>query len=157
MCRLDSYRGYRIVSRPGDLVWIYEDTSQPVAECRDRPCGHCGRENTPEGHDGCLGTLPGVANACCGHGSPDCAYIQFDDGRYASGAEAREMQTQMTREIAKWKRRALHYHEHALRERERANRLEAELDESRQWDARIYLASAIEAEGREVTVESSNI
>ncbi len=33
-----------------------------------RPCPQCGRMPTPEGHDACLGTIPGAAGACCGHG-----------------------------------------------------------------------------------------
>jgi len=41
-------------------------------------CAHCGKDPTPEGHDGCLGTLPHpVMNACCGHGDERMAYIQF--------------------------------------------------------------------------------
>lgn len=48
----------------------------------DKPsCGHCGLARTPEGHDGCLGTLPGVMNACCGHGgNAEGTYVQFPDG-----------------------------------------------------------------------------
>jgi hypothetical protein len=34
-----------------------------------RACGHCGSVATTEGHDACLGTLPGALNACCGHGT----------------------------------------------------------------------------------------
>lgn len=30
--------------------------------------------------DPCLGYLPGVRNACCGHGVSGAAYIQFDNG-----------------------------------------------------------------------------
>lgn len=48
----------------------------------------CGRVNPPEcqkcklppradGHDQCLGRLPGVMNACCGHTEPRWAYVQF--------------------------------------------------------------------------------
>lgn len=57
--------------------WRYSDTREPTVGNR-RDCGHCGLADTPEGHDGCLGTLPGVANACCGHGRPEEAYVQFD-------------------------------------------------------------------------------
>jgi ribosomal protein L37AE/L43A len=50
-------------------------------------CGHCKKSKTPEGHDGCLGTLPGdVMNACCGHGEKVGAYIQYgtegENGRW---------------------------------------------------------------------------
>ncbi len=43
-------------------------------------CAACGQLPTPEGHDACLGTLPGVWNACCGHGDPSEAYVQFRPG-----------------------------------------------------------------------------
>lgn len=45
----------------------------------DRPCAHCHQPPTPEGHDPCLGTLPGVVSACCGHGVED-AYVVTSDG-----------------------------------------------------------------------------
>jgi len=35
---------------------------------------------TVDGHDACLGTLPDVAFACCGHGYTENAYVWFDDG-----------------------------------------------------------------------------
>lgn len=61
--------------------WVFSDTGKPTVDTwRDRPCGHCGEHNTAEGHDGCLGTLPGVINACCGHGEAAGAYVQFEDG-----------------------------------------------------------------------------
>lgn len=40
-------------------------------------CKHCTLKRTPAGHDGCIGTLLGVANACCGHGEDNTAYVQF--------------------------------------------------------------------------------
>lgn len=53
-------------------------------------CGQCGLSRTPEGHDGCLGTLPGnVMNACCGHkGAGEGAYIQYWDGTRIADDEA---------------------------------------------------------------------
>lgn len=47
-------------------------------------CGHCGLKRTPEGYDGCLGTIPGVMNACCGHGDENIAYVQFNHQDYKS-------------------------------------------------------------------------
>jgi len=35
---------------------------------------------TPEGHDPCLGTLPGVLFACCGHGGRAFGYVYFENG-----------------------------------------------------------------------------
>lgn len=85
----DHLRGHPIELRDG--VWVYSDTLEPTSKTwRDRPCGHCGRGNTPEGHDACLGTLPGVMNACCGHGDPNDAYVQFEDGSDIRGEAALE-------------------------------------------------------------------
>ena len=67
-------RGHPIVCVNSE--WLYKDTMTPTAG-NERSCGHCGMENTPEGHDGCLGTLVGAKNACCGHGESDEAYIQY--------------------------------------------------------------------------------
>jgi hypothetical protein len=46
---------------------------------RDRACEHCGLKRTKEGHDPCIANLPGVKNACCGHGQGQ-GYIQFTNG-----------------------------------------------------------------------------
>ena len=45
-------------------------------------CSHCNKKRTKEGHDGCIGTIPNVKNACCGHGEDKMAYIQFDHKDY---------------------------------------------------------------------------
>lgn len=60
-------------------------------------CTQCGLRRTAEGHDGCLGTLPGnVMNACCGHsGHAEGAYIQY--GRLVNG---RWVQTGVLRDDA---------------------------------------------------------
>lgn len=82
-------RGHQIEKQ--DEVWVFSDTKEPTVEnWQDRPCGHCGRENTKEGHDGCLGTLEGVMNACCGHGQTEDAYVQFEGGYRISGKSAIE-------------------------------------------------------------------
>ena len=41
-------------------------------------CSKCNKQRTEEGYDACLGYLPGVKNACCGHGEE--GYIQFENG-----------------------------------------------------------------------------
>ncbi|GAA0581126.1 hypothetical protein GCM10008997_32520 [Halomonas salifodinae] len=63
-------------------------------------CANCGLGPTPEGHDGCLGTLPGdaVMNACCGHGDDRQAYIQYWDGGRIAGPEAVNEQKRMKEE-----------------------------------------------------------
>ncbi|MFD2658586.1 hypothetical protein [Gracilibacillus thailandensis] len=69
--------------------WVYSDTKESTVETHtERACGYCGEHATPEGHDACLGTLPGVMNACCGHGHDNDAYVQFNDKSIARGKEA---------------------------------------------------------------------
>ena len=45
-------------------------------------CQHCKLKRTPEGHDGCVGSLQNVNNACCGHGVTNEAYVQFNHKDY---------------------------------------------------------------------------
>lgn len=61
-------------------------------------CTHCNLKRTAEGHDGCIGTLKNVMNACCGHGENNTAYVQFNHNDFKidtnkirlSGAKALE-------------------------------------------------------------------
>ena len=73
----DAHRGHSIILV--NDAWVYADTNELVSENPNRECGHCGLSNTPEGHDACLGTLPGVSNACCGHGDVSQAYVQLTE------------------------------------------------------------------------------
>lgn len=78
-------RGHPIFKKDG--VWFYVDTDTPTIGVA-RNCGHCGNKNSKEGHDGCLGTLPGVMNACCGHGIKNEAYLQFSPEKCLHGEDA---------------------------------------------------------------------
>lgn len=74
-------RGHSTIKGLGALQF-YSDGSRIAASY----CGHCGRGNTSEDHDGCLGILTGgVMNACCGHGTTKEAYVQFWDGLTVDG------------------------------------------------------------------------
>lgn len=81
------YRGHEV--KCDGMVWRYLD-GVPVPEDKDRACGFCKMENTPEGHDGCLGTLIGVRNACCGHGDDMSSYVQFTNLTRLDGEEAQK-------------------------------------------------------------------
>ena len=80
------FRGHDIYYDARHSQWIFGDGVSVEAAWKDRPCGHCGLPSTPQGHDGCLGVLPGaVMNACCGHGEIGEAYVQFSDGTVIRG------------------------------------------------------------------------
>ncbi len=76
MSTIDSHRGHPIVQVAPD-TWVYSDTRELVAKNPNRKCGHCGLPNRSDGHDACLGTVPGAMNACCGHGNEAVAYVQL--------------------------------------------------------------------------------
>lgn len=66
--------------------WRYQDNNEPtINNWQNRPCGYCGLMTTKEGHDPCIANLPGVINACCGHGVSSESYIQFENGVIVRG------------------------------------------------------------------------
>lgn len=81
-------RGHEIEYIGG--AWRYVDTKGPIeySQFSRRSCGHCSKDPTPEGHDACLGPLPDVMNACCGHGRVEEAYVQFWGGARLAGQAA---------------------------------------------------------------------
>ena len=83
-----THRGHAIEIDADGQTWIYSDTLTAVAKDPDRACGRCNAPNRDDGHDACLGVLPGVANACCGHGCQADAYVQFADGLRLGGDDA---------------------------------------------------------------------
>lgn len=70
-------------------MWVYSDNKQPLPSDggKERPCIKCGQKERPGkgGVDQCLGVLPGVDNACCGHGNPEYSYIRFTNGVVVTG------------------------------------------------------------------------
>lgn len=80
-----NHRGNPIYCDKVSGSWKYESDNSLVSDDPDRACGMCGRNRTPEEHDACLANLPGVMNACCGHGDDSEAYVQFVDGRRLAG------------------------------------------------------------------------
>lgn len=72
------WRGHEIIHIPRTKTWVYKDTRSRVDDNPERKCARCGKSQTKEKHDACLGHLPGVINACCGHGK-DCGYVQFEN------------------------------------------------------------------------------
>ena len=77
------WRGHDIDHRSNE--WHYSDTGQPVTDNPGRACGHCNLPNRDDECDPCIGFLPGVQNACCGHGQSSESYIQFENGVIVRG------------------------------------------------------------------------
>jgi len=74
------YKGGHLVVYDSNIDgYVYADTKESIKI--ERPCIRCGKMPTKEGHDACLGTLPGVKNACCGHGVEQ-GYLEFDNGAH---------------------------------------------------------------------------
>lgn len=91
------YRGHEIEVRDG--IWIYCDLNKPVETLKNISCGYCKLSETKDGHDACLGELPNIMNACCGHGNIDEMYIQFFDGICIRGKEASLVVEKLKRRI----------------------------------------------------------
>jgi len=90
---MKTHRGYEVKFHNGRL--IYCDNAQSVEGDHRATCGFCGLHDTPEGHDGCLGTLPNVEEACCGHGDNRQAYVRYDDGSYHEGEDTLKLMLKM--------------------------------------------------------------
>jgi len=75
------FRGYPIIRT--NERWVYEDTGETIDIVR--PCKKCGELFQADDIDPCLGELPGVENACCGHGVSERAYIKFESGVIVRG------------------------------------------------------------------------
>jgi hypothetical protein len=72
--------GHLVEWSPKEKRWFFLDNGEPYnSSTFERECPKCGMHRTVEGHDPCLGTLPGVRFACCGHGVTD-GYISFESG-----------------------------------------------------------------------------
>lgn len=69
--------------------WFFTDDNGeciPASES-EKECKHCGKKQSHFRADPCIGKLPGVKNACCGHGNRELSYIQFENGTVIRGFE----------------------------------------------------------------------
>lgn len=73
-------RGHKIYYDPDKKEWLYCDdhTSADVT----RPCALCGHMPLENGEDYCLGHIPGVKAACCGHGVKGYGYILYKNNDF---------------------------------------------------------------------------
>ena len=66
------FRGHPVVCLAGEDGERYADDLTPTVDeagaSVERPCVQCGLLAAPDGPDPCLGMLPDVRAACCGHG-----------------------------------------------------------------------------------------
>lgn len=63
----------------GKRSFFEDESGKKKLKLSEIICKKCGLTPTVEGHDGCLGTLPGVKFACCEHGISN-GYIYFKNG-----------------------------------------------------------------------------
>ena len=74
------FNGNTITYNEENNSWYYLNGELAI-ECI--PCKKCNKLPTKDGHDDCIADLPGITNACCGHG--DKGYLQFSDGTVIRG------------------------------------------------------------------------
>lgn len=87
--RTSYFRGHLIVFE-GEFPngrWLYADTREPLPGWggKIRCCAKCDSKHEFHESDPCLGNLPGVDNACCGHGVREESYIRFTNGVVVKG------------------------------------------------------------------------
>ena len=72
MMQCGYFRGHPVVCLAGEACERYADDLTPTVDeagiSIERPCVQCGLLAAPDGPDPCLGLLPDVKAACCGHG-----------------------------------------------------------------------------------------
>lgn len=78
-------RGHSIVQQPNSSVWVFEDNLEPCYH--QRACIKCKIMATPFEADPCIGMLPDVKFACCGHGIKGKDYVLMNSGERMSLAE----------------------------------------------------------------------
>lgn len=79
------FRGHSVITDP-DGRRVYADTLEPLPGWGGeiRRCAKSGSRHEMHESDACLGDLPGVDNACCGHGVTE-GYIRFTNGTVIKG------------------------------------------------------------------------
>ena len=70
---------YRLLDRVAFKYKIKDGKCVSRTQTKIYACPNCGRRPGKDGEDFCLGKLPGVKAACCGHGTGE-GYILFRNG-----------------------------------------------------------------------------
>jgi hypothetical protein len=85
-------RGHPVYYDSETKRWRYIDENGLDNDKQERPCKHCGKNPTKEGYDACLGFLPNIAHACCGHnGKIQSPYAMFNNGTSIEFKNRKEM------------------------------------------------------------------
>jgi hypothetical protein len=73
--------GHRLHLFDPDVYTVTPEPKWPCPHCGGMPIALPGLERWPElGADACLGVLPDVAQACCGHGARSIPYVVISPG-----------------------------------------------------------------------------
>jgi hypothetical protein len=62
--------------------------TEKIVDINKLQCPACELFPTAEGHDACLGTIPGIIAACCGHGYRSECYVKPQHGQILTGIQA---------------------------------------------------------------------
>jgi hypothetical protein len=85
-----------------DEVWYWADDKTPIGDSW-RSCPHCKKDpaaDCEDPPDPCLGWLPGVKFACCGHGYTNRAYVLLEgESNYRRGKDALMIIERLRREL----------------------------------------------------------
>ena len=77
--------GHKIFASDEDADQGYHrDGRGRFVKVEDLRCISCKKKATKDGHDPCIANLPGVTDACCGHGRHE-GYIVFENGTTIRG------------------------------------------------------------------------
>lgn len=71
--------GHKICYDDEEKIWKYEDNGADI-EKEARRCSKCEKLPTKEGYDSCIGYIPGLKSACCGHGVEEPYGVTTDGG-----------------------------------------------------------------------------
>jgi hypothetical protein len=81
-------QGHEIEYDFNNHEWVYSDTKESIATIKK--CVKCKCKPTKEGYDSCLGFLPNVSSACCGHGK-NTPFAILKTGEYLEFDSIKEM------------------------------------------------------------------
>ncbi|MBF4469170.1 MAG: hypothetical protein ISP01_07165 [Methanobrevibacter arboriphilus] len=73
------FRGQEAYFDEDNNIWKFTSDDSPVNKYVNIVCPKCMKKMKEDEVDNCIGRLPGVKHACCGHGVKQ-GYIIFENG-----------------------------------------------------------------------------